>query len=619
VTFFNHPSTHILFMMKYFTKWLLICTCLLANICDAQTVSLSYPINTSVLQRGTFNDAVVTFAGQLVHNTLAVTLSYRIRAVSATGVVSAPGPTTNLNLAANGMFYTTQVITKGWYLCEVLLNGAIYASAKFGVGDVFIVAGQSNAQGIGNLSYQLPGSTGIPEWIVGTWEDKTCTKAFPASFTSMFSLNTADEAKRHGRLGPSGNGIWAYAKLGKLISDANGGMPVAFFNAATAGSSITEWKQGADGVEAKHPYTGAQVCLGYQGGSMIPSDYYGMPYTTLKNALNCYGSLFGVRAVLWHQGETDADLSVNPIYKATSAADYQAKLQAVIAKSRADFGKPDLTWYISKASFSKFGPINSTIRSGQGNAATGSPNLSGADTDYVTGSAGAATDIVGPDRYRVDSTHFYEGPGQIKGLTWLATKWFSTIGGLGTPIAAGWVPQLTYSMNAGWRTLTVFGNAVQYSWSKIGINSPPEPGGSGNAFTTQNKYLGIRCYMKDATGNWHISQALNVGKYDNQRKGIGVSEEKENEQPGFELKTYPNPYTTSFTIAFDVPDENSHVRLEVMNSQGTVLKTVVDNPHAKGKWQYEVKELPDNGSEILFCRLKINENYTVKKLVHLNR
>lgn len=56
-----------------------------------------------------------------------------------------------------------------------------------------------------------------------------------------------------------------------------------------------------------------------------------------------------------------------------------------------------------------------------------------------------------------------------------------------------------------------------------------------------------------------------------------------------------------------------------MNNQGTVLKTVVDNPHAKGKWRYEVKELPDNQGEILFCRLKINENYTVKKLVHLNR
>ncbi|ACT91391.1 sialate O-acetylesterase [Dyadobacter fermentans] len=600
--------------MKFLTACIFGCAFFQVHICGAQTVSLSYPINNSVLQRGPANNAVVTFAGQLVHNTLAVTLSYRVRSVSATGVVSAPGPAINLSMAANGMFYVTQVINKGWYLCEILLNGVVYASAKFGIGDVFIIAGQSNAQGVNELGYLLPSGSGVPEWIVGTSEDGTCTKTFPASFTKMFSLNTPDEAKRHGRLGPSGNGIWAYATLGKLISDANGGMPVAFFNAATAGSSITEWKQGADGVEAKHPYTGAQVCLGYMGGSANPANYYGLPYTTLKNALNYYGSLFGVRAVLWHQGEADADVNVDPVYKASSAADYQAKLQAVIAKSRADFGKPNLVWYVSKASFSKFGPINATVRTGQGNVATGSPNLSGPDTDYVVGSSGATTGITGADRYRGDTTHFYEGPGQIKGLTWLANKWFSTIGNLTNPVEASWVPQLTYSMNAGWRTLTVFGVAVQHAWSNIGINNPPVPGGNGNTFTTQDKYLGIRCYLKDATGNWHITQSLNVGKYDNQREGFDFEAGTPAEHPGFELNAYPNPYTTNFTLSFEVPEENSDVKLDIIDIHGNIVRTIVNNPHAKGKWQYEVKTLPDD--EILFCRLKVNESYTVKKLWH---
>ncbi|SDD83860.1 hypothetical protein SAMN04487996_102313 [Dyadobacter soli] len=214
--------------MKIFIVCIFACTYLLTNTCNAQTVSLSYPINNSVLQRGTFNDAVVTFAGQLVHNTLAVNLGYRIRSVSATGVVGAPGAVTSLNMADNGMFYTTQVINKGWYSVEILLNGVVYASAKFGIRDVFIIAGQSNAQGVENPNYLLPSGSGIPEWIVGTSENKSCTKTFPASFTSMFSLNTPDEAKRHGRLGPSGNTIWAYATLGKLISGENGGMPVAF-------------------------------------------------------------------------------------------------------------------------------------------------------------------------------------------------------------------------------------------------------------------------------------------------------------------------------------------------------------------------------------------------------
>lgn len=115
------------------------------------------------------------------------------------------------------------------------------------------------------------------------------------------------------------------------------------------------------------------------------------------------------------------------------------------------------------------------------------------------------------------------------------------------------------------------------------------------------------------------ASAINVGKYANQRIGIDVEEEETVEEPGFELNAYPNPFSTSFTIAFVVPDENSDVRLQIIDDQGKVIKTVADNPHAKGKWQYEVKELPDYLNDILFCRLKINDHYTVKKLVHLTK
>lgn len=598
--------------------WIFVSICLISNICIAQTVSLSYPVNNGVIQRNTLNTATVTVSGQLNYSNLGVTVSYRFRPVGPTGIAGAPGPSTNLSLAPNGMFYALPVVNKGWYLCEILVNGVVYTTNKFGVGDVFIIAGQSNAQGVPNLSYKLPSSAGIPEWVVGTSENKTCTRKLPESFTSLFPLNTPDDLKRHSALGPTGNTIWAYAVLGKLISDANGGMPVAFFNAATAGSSVTEWKQGADGVEAKHPYTGAQVCLGYMGGSLVPKDYYGQPYTALKTALNYYGSLFGVRAVLWHQGEADADPNVNPIYKASSAADYQAKLQAVIAKSRSDFAAPNLTWYICKATISKFGPINATIRTGQGNTPSGSTILSGADTDYVNGSAGTTTISDGIEDYRVDSTHFFEGPGAIKGLTWLANKWAATIGALSNPVAASYVPQLTYSKNVDWRTLTAPSGGVQYHWNTTHINNPGIAGGTTSVFTTDQSWFGIKCYMKDAIGNWHVSPTISIGQYSSQREGA-TAEENPTEQPGFELNAYPNPYTTSFTIAFDVPDENSHVKLEVVNSQGNVLKKVVDNPHAKGKWQYEVRGLPDNLDEILFCRLKINESYTVKKLVHLTK
>jgi|GEM_PF-2996550 len=49
-----------------------------------------------------------------------------------------------------------------------------------GVGDVFVIAGKSNGQGIGGQlepmgGWKLPATTGFPEWIVGINEDYNCT------------------------------------------------------------------------------------------------------------------------------------------------------------------------------------------------------------------------------------------------------------------------------------------------------------------------------------------------------------------------------------------------------------------------------------------------------------
>ncbi|WP_229241032.1 T9SS type A sorting domain-containing protein [Dyadobacter sp. SG02] len=125
--------------------------------------------------------------------------------------------------------------------------------------------------------------------------------------------------------------------------------------------------------------------------------------------------------------------------------------------------------------------------------------------------------------------------------------------------------------------------------------------------------------MKDAIGNWHVSAAINIGHYSSQLEGTEIARVGQPEEPGFELNAYPNPFTESFTIAFCVPQDNCHVQLEIMDIQGAVLKTVVNNPHAKGKWQYEVQGLPDTYDDILFCRLKVNESYTVKKLLRMGK
>ncbi|MBO9616583.1 MAG: T9SS type A sorting domain-containing protein, partial [Dyadobacter sp.] len=192
-------------------------------------------------------------------------------------------------------------------------------------------------------------------------------------------------------------------------------------------------------------------------------------------------------------------------------------------------------------------------------------------------------------------------------------------GALSNPVAASYVPLLAYSKNNDWRTLTAPSGGVQYHWNSTHINNQGVAGGTSSVFTTDQNWFGMKCYMKDAIGNWHVSAAVNIGQYINQREGVDITEEQQDEEPGFELNAYPNPFTEKITISFDVPRENSHVRLDIIDKQGKILQTVVNNPHAKGKWQYDVRELSPGPEETLFCRLKIDESYTVKKLVHSNR
>jgi len=64
-----------------------------------------------------------------------------------------------------------------------------------------------------------------------------------------------------------------------------------------------------------------------------------------------------------------------------------------------------------------------------------------------------------------------------------------------------------------------------------------------------------------------------------------------------------------------VEQDNSNVRLEILNSEGTVIKTLVDNPHAKGIWKYPITDAGVYNDGMRYMRLKINESYGVKRIL----
>ncbi len=125
-----------------------------AQIAIAQSVQLSYPIDYSVLQRNNSDQAVVTIAGQVAGGSSSVSnyqLYYRTSILDASGNAISTTGWSSLGMQSNGSYYTTPVFSKGWYRLDMGVynsfggNIAVAASVKFGVGDVFMIAGQSNA------------------------------------------------------------------------------------------------------------------------------------------------------------------------------------------------------------------------------------------------------------------------------------------------------------------------------------------------------------------------------------------------------------------------------------------------------------------------------------------
>ncbi|MCY7357225.1 MAG: hypothetical protein LH609_07085 [Rudanella sp.] len=263
-------------------------------------------------------------------------------------------------------------------------------SSKVGVGEVFIIGGQSNAQG-------LPNSTGDINIAQSSLDyDGVRTQPvnvglnanLPRTFYETVSASSLDQIKAeyvqntlraaqtptNQGIAPAGNSLWYWSYLGQRIAQQYD-VPVAFYNVAWGGTHIKAWAQSTDN---------ASTPAGDPRGG--PSNLYGSgaPYRILRAALRLYGGIYGVRSVLWLQGETDAK-AVNEIQSwgaraVSSSDDYKNNLQQVIAQTRTDFGP--VPWVVGQTSIIggdpangmpnvvKDSPISLLVANGQSLAAT---------------------------------------------------------------------------------------------------------------------------------------------------------------------------------------------------------------------------------------------------------
>jgi len=480
---------------------LLLCTFGLIQYTSLAQLSLSYPFNGTVFQRNASGQGNIPIGGSYTGAVDRI----EARAVSVAGG-STTGWATIHNNPSNGIFGgTLNNVSGGWYTLEVrsvLFNNVVQTTSlsRVGVGEVFVVAGQSNGRGLDNYgALASSDGQGRVKYINSSWPcpNGTCQSVEPP-FPVISTLNSTFPGLA---IAPNGVSPWAYGELGDaLIGRFN--VPVAFFNTAADGTSVGNWSRSSDGLPSAHVFFGTQYANN--------ADF---PYHWLRKSLNYYAHLFGIRAILWHQGESDnlknnnGDPSDN-----TSAAEYRDSLQYVINKSRAHSGKSALAWAVSRASYLAPRGADSEVVNGQ-NSIINSLNkiFAGPETDNI-------------QIPREDGVHIKNVSGGVQGVSQLASAWNSALNTSffndATPYAAATLPNISLSCSGG--TYSISGPVgYQYFW----VNNNDDIALAFSANQTITPGTGTyRVYLKDpVTGNITISQAIVVPSNNPQPPTVSAS------------------------------------------------------------------------------------------------
>lgn len=245
--------------------------------------------------------------------------------------------------AKNGAFAANfTVAAGGWHSAEfrATRDGKDVTTAKvsrFGVGEIFVGAGQSNSTNCGGAKSSLAtdGRTETKSGMVSSFDGKVWRVANDPQ------LGTHDTSQ-NGSFWPS---------FGDAMN-ARYRVPIGVAVTGHGGTSVNQWKAGGELFNWTLGRVRQLESAAAQGQA-------------------------GFRAVLWHQGENDAKANM-------SAKAYAESLGAIIHAMRTQAGR-DVPWFVAKASYRPGQPLASPVTEGQKSLWDTRVALQGPDTDALLG------------------------------------------------------------------------------------------------------------------------------------------------------------------------------------------------------------------------------------------
>jgi NPCBM/NEW2 domain/Carbohydrate esterase, sialic acid-specific acetylesterase len=474
-------------------------------------ISIKHPLDKAVYQRNSSNQATIFIHGSLNQGLVS---AVQARVVNPISGIALPGfDWASISTSPIGGFYQGQLnnVPAGWHSLEVrsMLGTTVLHSAslsRFGIGDVFLISGQSNGQGWVDNQY------------IGASLDRVVTHD-NGQYCSLNDIPFPVMTQLIGTVKPSPNGYdsWCYGKLGDNIANQTT-FPVAFFNAGAAGASVLNFKESSDDINTIHALTNQFFCSqpleNTQNPAYVPlnqSTYASKnPYLFFRKSLNYYNSMFGARAVLWHQGESDNSIG-------TSTASYQANLNYLINKTRTDFNS-NLPWVVARASY--FNSVaDPNVIAGQNAVINPAAQIyAGPSTDDINN-----TTIPG-SRDALD-VHFYG----FSSLYEVANRWTAALNpsffSTSTPVVSNAPPVISISYtNVNNVTLSLPGSYTSYKWIRTDLtgNSNYSNASEGSGFSINKSVGTYRCWVSTANGNQQISPEVNVTQLLNLLGNVGT-------------------------------------------------------------------------------------------------
>lgn len=433
---------------------------------NGQILRITYPESRAVFQRETDNSSTIYLSGNYYQPVDSV--QARVQA-EATGQGFNTDWITIQRSVQGGVFQGSVRARGGWYRLEVqaFSGGAVIGSdvvRKVGVGEVFIITGQSNAQGFQNFG------------AVAATDDRVNCVSYNNSTAN--SLNdppapTFQQLSANALIGPRGQSAWCWGVLGDLLVRQYG-VPVLFINTAWQATVIKNWRESADGKITKNIFALGTVNENFPAG---------MPYANLVIALRYYCSLQGLRAVLWQQGEND-NIPVHSTRKS-----YGDDMQYLINKTRADTDRYP-AWVLARSSYND-GQVSQDVIQAQNDVI---------NTYNNNVFAGPFTDNIQIPRYE-GNVHFGGD-----GLKQLGQAWYESLNAIffssSRPLPPLPPPSVSVSCGTNNNTLTISLPASyrSYTWNT----------GQTTQTIAVSQPAVYRATLKDRFGNTYLSPTINV-------------------------------------------------------------------------------------------------------------